>query len=77
MKAEGLNHNDFLNFQIARNMMNQAKDFLMILEDFKKDNILSEEYYARLRSKILGTTNDKIRDLKEAIDQFDIELRKT
>jgi hypothetical protein len=76
MKVQGSNHNEFLIFQCSRNIINQAKDCLIILEDLKKDNILSEEYYARLRSKILGSANDKVRDMTAIIQQFSVELNK-
>ena len=71
------NHNEFLNFQISRNMIGQIKDCLIILEDFKKDGFLSEEGYSRLRGYLLGKTNDRIRDLQGVVEQFNIELRKT
>jgi hypothetical protein len=76
MEIKDQSHNDFLNFQVQRNMINSAKDCLVILEDLKADNILSEEYYIRLRAKILSSVNDRIRDMKAIIDQFTVELRK-
>ncbi len=60
----------FLLWQIRRSMINQAKDTLIVFEDLKQDNVISEEYYSRLRSRILGQTNDKIRDLSDVITNF-------
>jgi len=56
--------------------MNMSIQFLVILEDFKNDNVISEEYYQKLRKKILGSANDKIRDWEEIIKGLDIEIRK-
>ena len=56
--------------------MEISKSFLNILEDFKKDNIISEEYYYKLRSQILGRSNDKIREFKESLDRFNVELKR-
>lgn len=71
-----MNHNDFLRLQIRRSMMNISKEFLVILEELKADNVISEDYYQKLRSKILGSANDKIRDWEEVIKGLDIEIRK-
>lgn len=71
------NHNDFIMFQIRRNILNMAKECLIILEDLKKENVLSEEYYHKMRGKILSGANDKIRDLQEIIKDLDIEIKKT
>jgi len=76
MEIKGASHNEFLNFQFRRNMLNEAKDCLNILEDFKKDGFLSEEGYSRLRSRLLGVTNDRIRDMEAILGQFTVELRK-
>lgn len=70
------NHNDFLNLLVYRGVMEISKSFLNILEDFKKDNIISEEYYYKLRSQILGRSNDKIREFKESLDRFNVELKR-
>lgn len=77
MKAQGLNHNEYLSFQIKRNIIGISKDFLIILENLRDENVISLEYYNRLRSQILGKSNDKIRDLEDTINSFNIELRKT
>lgn len=77
MDIKAPNHNEFLNFQISRHIIQQAKDCLVILEEFKDDGFLNEEGYNRLRKKILSSSNDKIRDMKAIIEQFEIELRKT
>lgn len=76
MQGDG-NHNEFLNFHVNRAMINLAKDCLCILEDFKEDGIINDDYYQKLRSRLLSRSNDSIRELKEIISQFDIELKKT
>lgn len=69
-------HNKFLVFQINRNIINLSKDFLNVLEGLRDDNVISAEYYTKLRSRILGKANDRIRELEEIIDEFTVELIK-
>lgn len=78
MKVESrLNHNEYLCLQVRRNFINLTKDFLIVLEEFRDENLISSEYYAKLRSRLLGRANDRIRDLEETVNSLDIEIKKS
>ena len=76
MQEKG-NHNEFLQFQISRNLLDIGKVFLSILQDLEKNNQISKDEFILYRSKILGNTNDRIRYLNQIIDSLEVELKKT
>lgn len=59
----------------SRGLLNGAKEFLIILEDLKSDGVISEEYYQKLRRRILSRANDSIREFESLITNFDIQLK--
>lgn len=70
------NHNDFLVFQIKRGLFYIMKNYLNTLEEFKEDNLISQEYFDKARKRILSDTNNKLREIEEIIQDLNIELKK-
>ena len=70
-------HTKFLQFQIRRNIINLSKDFLINMEDWRDNNLISEDSYNKIRTKILNKSNDTIRELTALLDEFTVELNKT
>lgn len=75
MKIQGESPEKILIWSISRTLINSAKDTLNILEDLKADGLFNEEYFQRLRKRILGNSNDKIREFEQLIGKFDIKLK--
>lgn len=67
---------DIVLFQIDRQTINLFKDFLIILEEFRADNLIGEEYFQRLRKRVLGKSNDGLRELHDFLDNFDIAFKR-
>lgn len=74
MEAQG-NHNDYINFQLKRNITTLLKQYLVLLEDLRDYNSISSEEYQRLRAKVLSNSNDCIRELTQTISQFNFQLK--
>lgn len=74
MKENG-NHNEYIEFQLKRNITVLFKNFLVLLEDLRDYNSISAEEYQKLRAKVLSNSNDCIRELNETISQFDFQLK--
>lgn len=83
--------NNILSFQIQRKIMFLCKDTLSLLEEKHEyiqtlEKLLldmgiekykeSAQNYNKDRAKILGNSNDAIRELQGQLDLFDIKLRK-
>ena len=66
---------DLLQFQINRKLINLAKFCLQILEELKDDGRVSPEEYSKLRSRILGISNDNNREIVMLMDSLDIKLK--
>ena len=67
---------EFLQFQIEKHIKYLFKSYLVLLEEFKDDNILSEEYYSKLRKEILTNGNNSIRELADYLERFDIYFKR-
>lgn len=74
MEVQG-NHNDYIEFQLKRNVTVLFKNFLVLLEDLRDYNNISEEEYQKLRKKVLSNSNDCIRELTQTISQFNFQLK--
>ena len=64
---------EVLKFQVNRALTNQAKSFLVILEDLLEYKILFP--YNRKRKIILDGMNNSIRELEEFIEKLEIKLK--
>lgn len=64
---------DVLKFQIDRALKNQAKSFLVILEDLLEEG--NRFNYNKKRKLVLDNLNNNIRELEELINKLDIRLR--
>ena len=63
---------DFLRFQTQRKITNLYKGFLIILEDMKASGYdIPEEYYQRIRKRVLDQGNDAIREMEEFYERFE------
>lgn len=69
------NHNKFLCFQVSRNIIQLAKNFLILLEELRDNGRITVDEYQRLRSKVLGHSNDISRDLQTTIENFEVKLK--
>ncbi len=85
-----MQESDLISFQLRRQIINLAKDFLFLLEDRYKiineqDKTLKELgiesnqniEYSKDRARILSKSNDCIRELTSLIEAFDIKLQKS
>ncbi|MDP2692959.1 MAG: hypothetical protein Q8O88_04945, partial [bacterium] len=63
---------ELIDFQVRRQITSLFKEYLCILEELRDDNLFSDEYYQKLRKKILSRANDGLRELEEFIDKFEI-----
>ncbi|MEK6879927.1 MAG: hypothetical protein AABY22_09985 [Nanoarchaeota archaeon] len=67
---------DFLIFQLNRNIINLYKSFLIILEDLQESPYnIPEETRLRLRKKVLDSGNDALRELETYISKFKFALK--
>ena len=66
---------EFLRFQNKRKVISLCKSFLVLLEDVKDEpDRLTDEYYQKLRKKVLDGGNDAIREFDEYTDKLDISF---
>jgi predicted esterase YcpF (UPF0227 family) len=63
---------EFLNFQSKRKIISLCKNFLVLLEDVKDDGCMSDEYYQKLRKKVLDDGNDAVREIEEYHNRLNI-----
>ncbi len=63
-------------YQNRRQTTYLFKFLLVILEDLRDQNLLSEEYFNQTRTRILDVGNQNIRDLEELIEKFEIRYKK-
>lgn len=62
--------NNLIHLQVEKEVTSLFKYYLEILEELKLD----EEKYALLRKKVLGHSNDTIRQLTQFLDYFDFQI---
>ena len=72
---DNTNFGEFLYFHVYRRYKSLAVSNLSLLEELKKDGLLSEEYFADKRKKTLDNLNQKAREIKDIIDSLDINLK--
>lgn len=69
-------HKEFFRYCLCRSTVTMAKNFLIILEDLKEENLVSIDKYSKLRKKVLDSLGECDRTIESVIEPFDITLRK-
>ena len=73
---KGEKEKEFLQFQVQRKVVSLYKSFLFILEDLKAQGYdIDEDMYQRCRKRVLDQGNDKIREIEDYLNNFDIRLK--
>lgn len=67
---------DFLLFQQKRMSTFLFKMFLVELEGMLKEGLISEEYFSKIRKKILDVHGNNYREFEEYLSKFDIRFRR-
>ena len=62
--------NNLITLQVERELINLFKFYLEVLEEVEPD----KEKYAVLRKKVLGRSNDSIRQLSQFLEYFDFQI---
>ena len=72
---QGEKAKEFLDFQHRRKVIGLCKAFLVLLEDLKTENgCMNDQYYSKLRKRVLDSGNDVIREMEEYTGKLDINF---
>lgn len=64
---------DLLKFQVNRCLTNQAKSFLVILEDLLEETMSFN--YNKKRKVVLDNLNNNIREIEQLLEKLDVRLK--